>query len=257
MAVSVTTIKTLSRDARISAGPHAGEAALDNGATARYGNFSVLRLPYSWLFLFRCRSAVPPCNSWARRAPFYVAFHGAVMPRIRTLFAVLLALIPFGLAVTPAAAQTEKRIALVIGNSTYQAGGTLNTPANDAGLVAQTLQAAGFDVVGARGTSSDARPGKLGSAFRHRPPPAEGPAVGRGRGRGNRFRRHLPAGARWGQAGDRRRLFQRHRGRQRHESASGWWRWSTCHPMAKGRKRARWRSASARRIRCCANCSTG
>ncbi len=77
------------------------------------------------------------------------------MPRIRTLFAVLLALIPFGLAVTPAAAQTEKRIALVIGNSTYQAGGTLNTPANDAGLVAQTLQAAGFDVVGARDLDQD------------------------------------------------------------------------------------------------------
>ncbi|MCP4561655.1 MAG: peptidase C14 [Bosea sp.] len=43
----------------------------------------------------------------------------------------------------------EKRIALVIGNGAYQAG-TLASPANDAGLVAQTLQAAGFDVVGAR-----------------------------------------------------------------------------------------------------------
>jgi uncharacterized caspase-like protein len=47
-------------------------------------------------------------------------------------------------------AQTlEKRIALVVGNSGYQAG-ALTTPANDAGLIAQTLQAAGFDVVGAR-----------------------------------------------------------------------------------------------------------
>jgi hypothetical protein len=44
---------------------------------------------------------------------------------------------------------TEKRIALVIGNGAYGAD-TLSTPANDAGLVAQTLQAAGFDVVGAR-----------------------------------------------------------------------------------------------------------
>lgn len=43
----------------------------------------------------------------------------------------------------------EKRIALVIGNGAYQAG-ALASPANDAGLVAQTLQAAGFDVVGAR-----------------------------------------------------------------------------------------------------------
>ncbi|GJE29314.1 caspase family protein [Methylobacterium organophilum] len=48
-----------------------------------------------------------------------------------------------------AAAGSEKRIALVIGNAEYQAG-ALATPANDAGLIAQTLQAAGFDVVGAR-----------------------------------------------------------------------------------------------------------
>ncbi|HEY1781952.1 MAG TPA: caspase family protein [Roseiarcus sp.] len=41
------------------------------------------------------------------------------------------------------------RIALVIGNATYP-DQALATPANDAGLVAQTLQAAGFDVVGAR-----------------------------------------------------------------------------------------------------------
>src|SRR5438270_10760681 len=43
----------------------------------------------------------------------------------------------------------ERRIALVIGNANYQTG-ALATPANDAGLVAQTLQAAGFDVSGAR-----------------------------------------------------------------------------------------------------------
>ena len=36
-----------------------------------------------------------------------------------------------------------------MGNSSYQAG-ELKTAANDAGLIAQTLQAAGFDVVGAR-----------------------------------------------------------------------------------------------------------
>ncbi|POR53262.1 caspase family protein [Bosea psychrotolerans] len=47
------------------------------------------------------------------------------------------------------AQQLEKRIALVIGNGAYQAS-PLTTPANDAGLIAQTLQAAGFDVVGAR-----------------------------------------------------------------------------------------------------------
>ncbi len=41
-----------------------------------------------------------------------------------------------------------------MGNAAYQAG-TLNTPANDAGLIAQTLQAAGFDVVGARDLDQD------------------------------------------------------------------------------------------------------
>ncbi|WP_315798438.1 caspase domain-containing protein [Bradyrhizobium sp. SZCCHNRI3043] len=48
----------------------------------------------------------------------------------------------------------EKRIALVIGNGAY-AKGPLATAANDAGLIAQTLQAAGFDVVGARDLDAD------------------------------------------------------------------------------------------------------
>ena len=52
------------------------------------------------------------------------------------------------------AAQSEKRIALVIGNAAYQQGALL-TAANDAGLIAQTLQAAGFDVVGARDLDGD------------------------------------------------------------------------------------------------------
>jgi uncharacterized caspase-like protein len=43
----------------------------------------------------------------------------------------------------------NSRIALVIGNSAYP-DHILATAANDAGLIAQTLQAAGFDVVGAR-----------------------------------------------------------------------------------------------------------
>lgn len=48
----------------------------------------------------------------------------------------------------------EQRIALVIGNTGYQSG-ALATPANDAGLIAQTLQAAGFDVIGARDLEGD------------------------------------------------------------------------------------------------------
>ncbi|HTP90369.1 MAG TPA: caspase family protein [Xanthobacteraceae bacterium] len=43
----------------------------------------------------------------------------------------------------------EQRFALVIGNDQYKAG-RLATPANDAGLVANALQAAGFTVTGAR-----------------------------------------------------------------------------------------------------------
>ena len=42
----------------------------------------------------------------------------------------------------------EPRLALVIGNAQYRSA-PLATPSNDAGLVAQTLQAAGFDVTGA------------------------------------------------------------------------------------------------------------
>jgi uncharacterized caspase-like protein len=52
------------------------------------------------------------------------------------------------------AQQQEKRIALVVGDGAYSKG-QLATAANDAGLIAQTLQAAGFDVVGARDLDGD------------------------------------------------------------------------------------------------------
>jgi uncharacterized caspase-like protein len=81
------------------------------------------------------------------------------MLRTRTLVALAFALTP--LLVAANAAYAEKRIALVIGNAGYQAG-ALNTPANDAGLIAQTLQAAGFDVAGARDLDQDS----LRHAFR-------------------------------------------------------------------------------------------
>src|SRR5712671_2059337 len=86
---------------------------------------------------------------------------GNVMPRkiIAALFALaplllMLTLAPNGAPAQTGAAPTEKRVALVIGNAGYQAG-ALNTPANDAGLIAQTLQAAGFDVAGARDLDQD------------------------------------------------------------------------------------------------------
>jgi uncharacterized caspase-like protein len=53
-----------------------------------------------------------------------------------------------------AAQASEKRIALVVGNGAY-AKSPLATAANDAGLIAQTLQAAGFDVIGARDLDGD------------------------------------------------------------------------------------------------------
>jgi uncharacterized caspase-like protein len=74
------------------------------------------------------------------------------MPRIRKLIAAFVALLALAFAAAPA--QAEKRIALVVGNAGYAAG-ALNTPANDAGLIAQTLQAAGFDVAGARDLDQD------------------------------------------------------------------------------------------------------
>jgi uncharacterized caspase-like protein len=59
-----------------------------------------------------------------------------------------------GILSSAAAQQQEKRIALVVGNGAY-ARSPLATAANDAGLIAQTLQAAGFDVVGARDLDGD------------------------------------------------------------------------------------------------------
>ncbi|MGZ3285289.1 MAG: caspase family protein, partial [Xanthobacteraceae bacterium] len=82
------------------------------------------------------------------------------MTRMRTIIATAFALLPIALVV-PGTAHAETRVALVVGNAAYQAG-ALNTPANDAGLIAQTLQAAGFDVVGARDLDQDS----LRRAFR-------------------------------------------------------------------------------------------
>jgi uncharacterized caspase-like protein len=80
------------------------------------------------------------------------------MGATRRLSAIALCLaLAFGLAgiVAPASAQQqEKRVALVVGNGAYTKS-PLATAANDAGLIAQTLQAAGFDVVGARDLDGD------------------------------------------------------------------------------------------------------
>jgi uncharacterized caspase-like protein len=59
-----------------------------------------------------------------------------------------------GFADPAVAQQQEKRIALVVGDGAY-AKAPLATAANDAGLIAQNLQAAGFDVIGARDLDAD------------------------------------------------------------------------------------------------------
>src|ERR1700694_2474275 len=70
-----------------------------------------------------------------------------------SLWLILFSGIP-GILSSASAQQQEKRIALVVGNGAY-AKSPLATAANDAGLIAQTLQAAGFDVVGARDLDGD------------------------------------------------------------------------------------------------------
>ena len=80
------------------------------------------------------------------------------------LFSLSLSLLTFpGLAGRAAAQQPpeEKRVALVVGDGNYEKA-PLATAANDAGLIAQTLQAAGFDVIGARDLDADG----LRSSFR-------------------------------------------------------------------------------------------
>src|ERR1700674_10837 len=59
-----------------------------------------------------------------------------------------------GIVSSAHAQQQEKRIALVVGDGAYEKS-PLATAANDAGLIAQTLQAAGFDLVGARDLDAD------------------------------------------------------------------------------------------------------
>ncbi len=63
-------------------------------------------------------------------------------------YAFLAALAAALVAVLSAPAFAQKRIALVVGNSAYRNVTPLDNPANDAGLVAETLRALGFTLVG-------------------------------------------------------------------------------------------------------------
>src|SRR5258705_2107806 len=86
----------------------------------------------------------PTTNNESGEAPMLFLY------RIAAVLAVLASLF-----VAPVNAQApERRFALVIGNSEYKAG-RHPTAANDAGLIAETLRTAGFDVAGARDLDQD------------------------------------------------------------------------------------------------------
>jgi len=59
----------------------------------------------------------------------------------------LIATAMLGMVVTPDAARADKRVALVVGNSGYQAVPQLPNPSRDASAVARMFRDAGFDTV--------------------------------------------------------------------------------------------------------------
>jgi Caspase domain len=63
----------------------------------------------------------------------------------RLALLILLSLLPAGIFLAPAHA--DKRVALVVGNSSYRNVGRLDNPANDAKLLSDTLRAIGFTLV--------------------------------------------------------------------------------------------------------------
>src|SRR5215470_16251539 len=67
---------------------------------------------------------------------------GTQMHRLASVLLVLLAV-----AAGPAAARAEKRVALVVGNATYQYTASLANPANDADDMARALKKVGFEVI--------------------------------------------------------------------------------------------------------------
>ena len=80
------------------------------------------------------------------------------LARISTAFLAIFALLAEtmvpALAQIAPPAQAEARFAFVIGNDGYE-GAPLPSAANDAGLVAETLRSAGFDITGARNLDQD------------------------------------------------------------------------------------------------------
>jgi TPR repeat protein len=70
------------------------------------------------------------------------------LPVFRRCWAILLfSLVAAGLLVSPASADSGRRVAFVVGNSAYQNVPELKNPTNDAQAISEALKRAGFDVV--------------------------------------------------------------------------------------------------------------
>ena len=77
-------------------------------------------------------------------ARFTIAYsHGR---EVLLRFAVLIALVVVALLATPLESRADTRVALVIGNSTYQNVSALPNPVNDANDISESLRRLGFDV---------------------------------------------------------------------------------------------------------------
>jgi uncharacterized caspase-like protein len=81
-------------------------------------------------------------------------------PSRSTFLAIVGLLLLSTIGFAPTDARAERRIALVVGDASYPAG-AISAAGNDAGLIAQTLEAAGFEVTGARDLDQDALRGAL------------------------------------------------------------------------------------------------
>ena len=68
------------------------------------------------------------------------------MLRIRTTIPAIMSLLSL-LFASDISANQEKRLALLIGNSNYKHGGSLNNPVNDVRAIKKALEALGFTVM--------------------------------------------------------------------------------------------------------------
>jgi uncharacterized caspase-like protein len=85
-----------------------------------------------------------PPRGWLKSDSLLMRSKGLEMGALRNM---LLGLLLAGWCFSASPALAQKRVALVIGNSSYDKAARLGNAANDAGLVAETFKSAGFDSV--------------------------------------------------------------------------------------------------------------